>query len=96
MDSPAFPGGWASAQFGAMHAGLAGRDDLPSDPLDHCPAMVLTGENIEWINLQGDAEAGAVISRELWPPIWRDVTRALRLEKGRVTTAISRNQGEAF
>jgi hypothetical protein len=57
---------------------------------------VLTGENIEWINLQGDAEAGAVISRELWPPIWRDVTRALRLEKGRVTTAISRNHGEAF
>lgn len=79
-----------------MHAGLAGRDDLPSEPLETCPAAVLTGENIEWINLQGDAEAGAVISRELWPPIWRDITRALRLERRRVTDAISRNQGEAF
>jgi hypothetical protein len=90
MADSAFPGGWASAQFAAMHAGLAGRDDLPAEPLDHCPAMVLTGENVEWLNLQGDAEAGAVIPREIWPPMWRDITRSLRVEKSRVTSAISR------
>jgi len=89
MDAPAFPGGWASAQFAAMHAGLAGRDDLPAEPLEHCPAFVLTGENVEWLNLQGDAEAGAVIPREMWPPPWRESTRSLSLETSKVTAAIS-------
>lgn len=79
-----------------MHAGLAGREDLPSDPIFNCPAIVLTSENVEWLSLQGDADNGAVITRELWPPMWRDITRALRLEKRKVTEAISKIHGEGL
>lgn len=79
-----------------MHAGLIGREDLSSAPMANCPAFVLTSENIEWLNLQGDAEAGAVIARELWPPLWRDITRALRAEKRKVSEAISKIHGEGF
>jgi hypothetical protein len=54
--------------------------------------MDADSEAVEYVMVFADAEAGAVLSRDLWSPAFRDIHRSLRIEKRMIERAMQAQQ----
>jgi len=62
-----------------MHPRFA--DGVDATDMDHCPALDVTVDTVEWTLLFRDAEVWqATLPREDWHPLYRDVLRTLKVE----------------
>lgn len=92
--SPFLPNGWRTPVFGMLHAGLIERPDLSDEPIWHCPAMGVNADTLEYTMLYADGVEGAPLDRHLWSPAYRDIHRALRVERRAIENSIRRSRSE--
>lgn len=94
VEQPVFPLGWQSPMWSMLHSGFAERTDLSSEPIQRCPAMDADNDAVEYVMIFADAEAGAVLARDLWSSAFRDIHRVLRVEKRLIEKAVHSQRRE--